>query len=348
MSISSTIMKIIIVLMFFYFPFPLFQIFIWFLVRDGFFDFLYGWPLVLSYLFFLFLTVLILEFSNILRVPIFSLIFKERRCGRRFLRLVCIFEAPKAGLEGLGGMASSGIFFASAALWRPEAYRHEMQHVKDGVAGALLISVGAAAVPLAVLVLKGLGNVYPPDVFPLVMALFPWAILWTFLVWLMLEFRAYRYADGLSFRETLQKLMLYADEKKLGSTVFQFATSTLGMYWFSNWIVYIMENPSPDHYHVLAVLSVSVATPVVLAVVVGWALDVFTRRLFGETLGKFLFATFVAGALFHPFLGVVTSFFFSWALFGKAKDAAAATAIAALSLFAVLLPGLVWTSVFLL
>jgi hypothetical protein len=36
MSISSTIMKIIIILMFFYFPFPLFQIFIWFLVRDGF------------------------------------------------------------------------------------------------------------------------------------------------------------------------------------------------------------------------------------------------------------------------------------------------------------------------
>ncbi len=30
MSISSTIMKIIIILMFFYFPFPLFKIFIWF------------------------------------------------------------------------------------------------------------------------------------------------------------------------------------------------------------------------------------------------------------------------------------------------------------------------------
>ncbi len=159
--------------MFFYFPFPLFQIFIWLLVRDGFFDFLYGWPLVLSYLFFLFLTVLILEFSNILRVLVFSLIFKERRCVRRFLRLVCIFEAPKAGLEGLGGMASSGIFFASAAIWDPEAYRHEMQHVKDGVVGALLISVGVAAVPFAVLVLKGLGNVYPPDVFPSLWRCFP-------------------------------------------------------------------------------------------------------------------------------------------------------------------------------
>jgi hypothetical protein len=45
---------------------------------------------------------------------------------------------------------------------------------------------------------------------------------------------------------------------------------------------------------------------------------------------------------------VVTSFLFSWALFGKAKDAAVAAAVSALSLFAVMLPGLVWTSVFLL
>jgi len=90
------------------------------------------------------------------------------------------------------------------------------------------------------------------------------------------------------------------------------------------------------------------ATPVVLAVVIGWALDVFTRRLFGEALGKFLFATFVAGAVLHPLLGVFTSFFFSWAMFGRARDAAAAAAVAAPSLLAVMLPGLVWTSVFLL
>jgi hypothetical protein len=83
-------------------------------------------------------------------------------------------------------------------------------------------------------------------------------------------------------------------------------------------------------------------------VVLGWALDVFTRRLFEEALGKFLFATFVAGALFHPFLGVVTSFFFSWAVFGKARDAAVAAVVSAPSLLAVLLPGLVLTSVFLL
>ncbi len=349
MSISSTIMKIIIFLMFFNFPFPLFQIFILFLVRDGFFDFLYGWPLVLSYLFFLFLTVLILEFSNILRVLIFSLIFKERRCMWWFLRLVCIFEAPKTGLEGLQGMASFSIFFASAAIWHPEAYRHEMQHVKDGVAGALLISVGAAVFPFASLVLKGVRDgVYPPDVFPLFMALFPWAILWLLLVWLLFEFRAWRHADGLSFRETLQKLMLYAVEKKFGSTVFEGAVATLAVYWGLNVVNALLKNPPASFYHFIVVSAASMATPVVLAVVVGWILNVFTRRLFGEALGKFLFATFVVGAVFHPLLGVFTSFLFSWAMFGKAKDAAVATTIAALSLFAVMLPGLIWISVFLL
>jgi hypothetical protein len=164
----------------------------------------------------------------------------------------------------------------------------------------------------------------------------------------MSKFREYRYAEGLSFREALQELTLYTAEKKFGSTAFSIAVTTLVMYWFSNWAVYIMKNPWLDDYHIIVVLVVSVTSLVVFAVVVGWALDVFTRRLFGEALGKFLFATFVVGAVFHPLLGVLTSFLFSWALFGKAKDAAAATAITALSLFAVMLPGLIWMSVLLL
>jgi hypothetical protein len=332
-----------------YVPFSLLYVPVFVLIYEGFFDFLYGWPLVLSYLFFLFLTVLILEFSNILRMFILSFIFEERRCVRRFLRLVCIFEAPKTGLEGLHGMTSYGIFFAPVAIWRPEAYRHEMQHVKDGVAGALLISVGVSVFPFVSLGLRGLGNgVYSPDVAPLFMALFPWAILWLLLVWLLFEFRAYRYADGLSFRETLQKLTLYTVEKKFGSTVFQSAAATLAVYWGLNVVNALLKNPPASFYHFIVVFAVSMATPVVVAVVVGWALDVVARRLFGEALGRFLFATFIAGALFHPLLGVVTSFLFSWAMFGKAKDAAAATAITALSLFAVMLPGLVWTSVLLL
>ncbi len=280
---------------------------------------------------------------------IFSFIFEKRRCTRRFLRLVCIFEAPKTGLEGLEGVTSYGIFFASVAIWRPEAYRHEMQHVKDGVVASLLFNVGVAAVPLTALVLKGIkDDVYPPDVFPLSIALFFWAILWMFLVWLMLEFRAYRYADGLSFRETLQKLMLYTGEKKIGNTVFEGAVATLAVYWGLNVVVAFFKNPPAGFYHFIVVFAVSMATPVVLAVVVGWVLDVFTRRLFGETLGKFLFSSFVAGAVFHPLLGVATSFLFSWAMFGKAKDAAVAAVVAAPSLFAVMLPELILTSVFLL
>ncbi len=84
----------------------------------------------------------------------------------------------------------------------------------------------------------------------------------------------------------------------------------------------------------------------VFALVLRWALGVFTRRLFGVDVGDFLFSSFVVGAVVHPLLGVVVSFLFSWAMFGRARDAAAA--VAALSLFAVLPPGLVRTSALLL
>jgi hypothetical protein len=130
--------------------------------------------------------------------------------------------------------------------------------------------------------------------------------------------------------------------------VFEGAVATLALYWMSNVVVALFNNPPASFYHFVVVSAASMATPIVLAVVVGWALDVFTRRLFGEALGKFLFATFVAGAVFHPLLGVLTSFLFSWVMFGRARDAAVATAIAALSLFAVMLPGLILTSVLLL
>jgi hypothetical protein len=84
----------------------------------------------------------------------------------------------------------------------------------------------------------------------------------------------------------------------------------------------------------------------VFALVLRWALGVFTRRLFGVDVGNFLFSSFVVGAVLHPLLGVDVSFLFSRDMFGKARDAA--VAVAALSLFAVSLPGLVWTSALLL
>jgi len=121
----------------------------------------------------------------------------------------------------------------------------------------------------------------------------------------------------------------------------------LAVYWGLNVVVALFNNPPASFYHFIVVFAVAMATPIVLAVVVSWILNIFTRRLFGETLGKFLFATFVAGAVFTPPLGLLSTFLFSWAMFGKAKDAAAATVIAALSLFAVMLPGLILTSVLL-
>jgi hypothetical protein len=261
---------------------------------------------------------------RLLSILIIMEIIMERHCTR----LVCSSETPKAGLEGLGKM------------------RHVKDRVADAFAYALLSSVGAAVAPLAVLVLKGINDgVYPPDASPLFIALFPWTFLWKDLVWRMLEFRtSYRYAEGLSFREVLQELTLDMAEKKFGSTAFEFAVATLAVYWGLNVVVNASLNNLPaSFYHFIVVLVVSVATPIVFAVVLGWALDVFTRRLFGEALGKFLFATFVVGAVFHPLLGVLTSFLFSWAVFGKARDAVAA--VAAPSLLAVLLPGLIWTSV---
>jgi hypothetical protein len=86
----------------------------------------------------------------------------------------------------------------------------------------------------------------------------------------------------------------------------------------------------------------------VFALVLRWALGVFTRRLFGIDVGDFLFSSFIAGVFLSPPLGLFSTFLFSWAMFGKARDAAVAAAVAALSLFAVLLPELVWTSVLLL
>ena len=89
--------------------------------------------------------------------------------------------------------------------------------------------------------------------------------------------------------------------------------------------------------------AVARGSALVFTLVLRWTLGVFTRQLFGIDVRDFHFSSFIAGAVLHPLLGLFTSFLFSWAMFGKAKDAAVAAAVSALSLFAVLLPALVWT-----
>jgi hypothetical protein len=111
-------------------------------------------------------------------------------------------------------------------------------------------------------------------------------------------------------------------------------------------VIYGQPHPNlPPNYVAMAVAG---GSALVFALVLRWALGVFTRRLFGIDVGDFLFSSFIAGAVLHPLLGLLSTFLFSWAMFGRAKDAAVATAVAALSLFAVMLPGWVWTSVLLL
>jgi hypothetical protein len=89
--------------------------------------------------------------------------------------------------------------------------------------------------------------------------------------------------------------------------------------------------------------AVARGSALVFALVLRWALGVFTRQLFGIDVGDILFSSFIAGAVLHPLLGLLSTFLFSWAMFGRARDAAVAAAVSALSLFAVLLPALVWT-----
>ncbi len=103
--------------------------------------------------------------------------------------------------------------------------------------------------------------------------------------------------------------------------------------------------PHPDLPPNYVAMAVAGGSALVFALVLRWALGVFTRRLFGIDVGDFLFFSFVAGAVLYPLLGVLTSFLFSWAMFGRARDAAVAAVVSTPSLLAVLLPGLIWTSV---
>jgi hypothetical protein len=169
------------------------------------------------------------------------------------------------------------------------------------------------------------------------------AAVFTLLLSYVEEFRAYR-SEGVALPEALSRIetgkKLSGDTRKI---VFSVAVFTWTLYQAFS---YGQPDPSlPPNYVAMAVAG---GSALISAVVLRWALGVFTRRLFGIDVGDFLFVSFIAGVFLSPPLGLLSTFLFSWALFGRARDAATATAIAALSLFAVLLPGLMWTSVLLL
>ncbi len=153
------------------------------------------------------------------------------------------------------------------------------------------------------------------------------------------EFRAYR-REGVSLPEALERIKDGA--KAAGGLTCGFVFSII-VFLYTVYTVPMAQTLNLSDF----AAAVARGSALVFGLVLRWALGVFTCRLFGIDVGDFLLSSFIAGTVFHPLLGVATSFLFSWAMFSKAKDTAAA-AVSALSLFAVLLPGLMWPSVLLL
>jgi hypothetical protein len=228
-----------------------------------------------------------------------------------------------------------GIFYTAAFILDDKVWRHELRHVKDS------------------LWMSALGYLFLAGFFTGIYAQVTWdmhdpfiasaqhsSMLAHLLTLYAGEFFAYR-ADKTPLPTAVEKIRETAPLRGIPFKQGHFIFATLVL------VTYYMGRISPDLADDVKT-AVAIGSALVFALVLRWALGVFTRRLFGVDVGDFLFSSFVAGAVLHLLLGVLTSFLFSWAMFGKAKDAAAAAAITALSLFAVTLPGLIWTSVFLL
>jgi hypothetical protein len=247
--------------------------------------------------------------------------------------VVCIFYRPKESFPG--GLVWPGIFYTAAFILDDEVWRHELRHVKDS------------------LWMSALGYLFLAGFFTGIYAQVTWNVrdlfitsakLSSILAYLLTlyagEFFAYR-ADKTPLPIAAERLRETAPLRGIPFKQAPFILATLVL------VTYYVGRISPDLADDVKT-AVAIGSALVLAIVLRWALGVFTRRLFGIDVGDFLFSSFIAGAILHPLLGVFTSFLFSWAMFGRASDAAAATAIVALSLFAVMLPGWVWTSVLLL
>jgi hypothetical protein len=288
--------------------------------------------------FLLFFLVVALPFEtrNVFAVLYFRRFFEGFRCRLRS-PAVCILykpkEQPPPEVPLPGGTVYEGLFFTAAIIIDERAWLHELQHIRDApIFSALryiIIAVMFTALHLYI-VLKTTSEITTALIFSASVA--------SMLLKYVGEFRAYR-REGVSLPEALERIENAAK-----------ATGGLTRGFVFSIIVFLYTVYTVPMAHNLSYFATAVAggSALVFALVLRWALGVFTRRLFGIDVGDFLFSSFIAGAILHPPLGVFTSFLFSWAMFGKAKDAAVAAAVSAPSLLAVMLPGLVWTSVFLL
>jgi len=284
-------------------------------------------------LFFFLLTAFVNEFVSIVGSLVWKRFFGERRCRFFPPPVVCIFYRPKESFPG--GFVWPGIFYTAAFILDDKVWRHELRHVKDS------------------LWLSALGYLFLAGFFIGIYANVTWdmrdlfitsAGLSSMLAYLLTlyagEFFAYR-AEKTHLPTAVEKIR---ETAPLRGIPFKQAPSILATLVL---VFYYIDRISPDLEDDVKT-AVAIGSALAFALVLRWALGVFTRRLFGLDVGDFLFSSFIAGAVLHPLLGVFTSFLFSWAMFGKAKDAAVAAAVSAPSLLAVLLPGLILTSVLLL
>ena len=311
------------------------------LVAFGVFNFMAGWSLPLVFLFFFLLWALVYETYNAAALFLLKRFFDGFRCRLR-PPAVCILYKPKEYLSPeapmLGGFVFPGLFFTAAFIIDEKSWQHELQHVRDASLDAGLRYVRNALFFtwfVAMVVLKTVLTWLAP--------LFSATVL-IFILPYAMEFRAYR-SERVALPAALERIE--TGKKIFGGLTRSFTFYLVVFLWtLYQAVTYGQPDPSlPPNYVAMAVTG---GSALVFALVLRWALGVFTRRLFGIDVGDFLFSSFIAGAVLHPLLGVFTSFLFSWAMFGRASDAAVAAAVAALSLFTVLLPGLIWTSVLLL
>ncbi len=297
------------------------------------FSFMAGWPWPAVLFFFFLLTAFVNEIVSIVGSVVWKKFFEERRCRFFPPPVVCIFYRPRESFPV--GLVWAGIFYTAAFILDDKVWRHELRHVKDSLWLSALGYLFFAGF-LTGIYARVTWDVHDPFIASAGLS----SILAYLLTLYAGEFFAYR-ADKTPLPIAVEKIRETAPLRGIPFKQGHFIFATLVL------VFYYIDNISPglaDHVKT----AVAIGSALVFALVLRWALSVFTRRLFGIDVGDFLFSSFVAGAVFHPLLGLLSTFLFSWAMFGKAKDAAMTAAVSAPSLLAVLLPGLILTSVLLL
>jgi len=278
------------------------------------------------------------ETRNVFVVLYFRRFFEGLRCRLR-PPAVCILykpkEQPPPEVPLPGGTVYEGLFFTAAIIIDERAWLHELQHIRDAPFFSALRYTILAAMPTALYLYIALKTTSE-----IIMALTFSASVASMLHKYVGEFRAYR-REGVSLPEALERIENAA--KATGGLTRGFIFSII-VFLYTVYTVFMAQTLNLSDF----AAAVAGGSALISALVLRWALGVFTRRLFGIDVGDFLFSSFVAGAILHPLLGLLSTFLFSWAMFGKAKDAAVAAVVAAPSSLAVLLPGLMWTSVLLL